>query len=121
MNIARLLILLICCNASVAQRVTVSGYVTDRTSGEALIGATVYDTRQNSGTTTNRSGYFSLSVNPRTSVRFSYVGYESIVLDIVSLRDTVVQVNLLPNITEIAPVSVSATYQSATWSDSHTN
>ena len=106
MHILRLFILLFSVNQSLAQRVTVSGYVTDRTSGEALIGATVYDTRQSSGTTTNRSGYFSLSVAHPTKVRFSYVGYESVVFDVVALRDTVAQINLLPTTTEIAPVSV---------------
>lgn len=91
----------------------ISGYVTDRMSGETLIGATVYDMRQNSGTSTNRSGYFSLFVDRQASVRFSYVGYESVVLTVVSPRDTVVQVNLLPAITEIAPVSVSATAENS--------
>lgn len=78
------------CNASLAQRVMISGYVTDRTSGETLIGATVYNMRQHSGTNTNRSGYFSLFVDRQTSVRFSYVGYESVVFNVVSSRDTVV-------------------------------
>ncbi len=113
MTVLRLFILLILSNVSLAQRVTVSGYVTDRTSGEALIGATVYDTRQNSGTTANRSGYFSLSITQSTKIRFSYVGYEPVVVDVVSLRDTVVQINLLPTTTEIAPVSVSATVENS--------
>ena len=113
MTIFRLFILLILCNASVAQRITVSGYVTDKTSGEALIGATVYDTNQNSGVITNRSGYFSLSTAYRTKVRFSYVGYESVVLAVTALSDTAVQVGLLPDMTEIAPVSVSATAEAS--------
>lgn len=49
----------------VAQRVTLSGYVEDATSGERLIGATVYDAAQGAGTAPNAFGFrFDLDPDP---------------------------------------------------------
>ena len=60
-----------------AQRYTVSGTITDKRSGETLIGATVLDTRSGKGAVTNLYGHFSLTL-PKDSVnlRITFVGYE---------------------------------------------
>ncbi len=56
---------------------TLSGYVVDATSGEALIGANVYAPERQRGTTTNAQGFFSLAL-PADSVDLviSYLGYQ---------------------------------------------
>ena len=55
---------------------TVSGYITDQRSGEALIGATVYDARSGKGTISNVYGYYSLTLPADSAaLRFSFVGY----------------------------------------------
>lgn len=55
---------------------TISGYIEDSTSGERLIGATVYDAASKSGVLTNEFGFFSLKV-PKDSVKLiiSMIGY----------------------------------------------
>ncbi len=54
----------------------ISGTVTDASSGEPLIGASVYDTVSFRGTTANKYGFFSLKLPPgRHTVRVSFVGY----------------------------------------------
>jgi outer membrane cobalamin receptor len=60
-----------------ASRFTLSGYVKDEASGEALIGATVYDRQSGKGTSTNQFGFYSLTL-PADSVKllYSYVGYQ---------------------------------------------
>ncbi|MBK0404833.1 TonB-dependent receptor [Adhaeribacter sp. BT258] len=62
--------------AQSGNRFTLNGYVKDESSGEALIGATVYDRRSGKGTSTNQFGFYSLTL-PADSVAllFSYVGY----------------------------------------------
>ena len=57
---------------------TISGTITDETSGEALIGATVYDYISGKGTTANNYGFYSLTL-PSDSVRlrYSYVGFQN--------------------------------------------
>jgi len=61
-----------------AAMVTLSGYMKDKASGEALIGATVYIPGLKTGVTTNPYGFYSLSVPQGTySVTFSYIGYRT--------------------------------------------
>ncbi|MEM8569190.1 MAG: carboxypeptidase-like regulatory domain-containing protein [Bacteroidota bacterium] len=68
-------------------KVALSGYVRDASSGEALIGATVSLSYSESndqfssqfiGTTTNIYGYYNIQVRPGAyNVRYSYLGFES--------------------------------------------
>lgn len=61
---------------AVAQH-TVSGFVTEASSGEPLIGATVMDTISQSGVAANNFGFFSLTLSTgRAALRVSYIGYE---------------------------------------------
>lgn len=59
-------------------RYTVSGTVTDRASGEHLIGATVRDLKSGKGTVTNTFGFYSLTL-PEDSVliAITYIGYKA--------------------------------------------
>ncbi len=59
-----------------SQKHTVSGFVRDSESGENLIGATVYAPDYEIGTTTNRYGFFSLTLEADSlSLVISHVGY----------------------------------------------
>lgn len=85
--------------ASSQNRRTLSGNVRDAGTGEALIGATVYDTlRPASGTATNVYGYFSLSVKEvPTVVKVNFVGYRPAYLPVTNMvADTQVAVELQP-------------------------
>ena len=64
---------------AVAQkRVTVSGYLTDKNSGEALIGATLYIPEVENGTVTNTYGFYSFSIPPGNyTLIFSSLGYRT--------------------------------------------
>ena len=56
---------------------TLSGCVTDRQSGETLIGVTVVDLRSGKGTVTNLNGRFSLTLkDDSVALRISFVGYQ---------------------------------------------
>lgn len=59
-----------------SQMVTLSGYIKDKSSGEALISATCFIEAIQTGVVSNSYGYYSLTV-PRGTymVSFSYVGY----------------------------------------------
>lgn len=55
---------------------TVSGFITDRASGESLIGATAHAIGTPSGTTTNEFGFYSLRLpRGRYVLEFSYLGF----------------------------------------------
>ncbi|MFA9392912.1 MAG: carboxypeptidase-like regulatory domain-containing protein [Prolixibacteraceae bacterium] len=67
-------------NVLLAQnRISLSGYVSDSLTGEALIGASIYDTQSLNGCTTNEFGYFSLNVvfQKDVVIKASYTGYKS--------------------------------------------
>ena len=68
---------------------SLSGFVTDRSSGERLIGATVFEPTRQTGTATSEYGYFALSLQAgRVRVRVSYLGYESYETELELNRDT---------------------------------
>lgn len=55
---------------------TISGYVMDKTTGDALIGANVYLAGSNQGVATNSFGFYSLSLpGGKRDVCFSFLGY----------------------------------------------
>ncbi|MBQ9498600.1 MAG: carboxypeptidase-like regulatory domain-containing protein, partial [Bacteroidaceae bacterium] len=55
-------LLLFSCLPLSAQNVVLSGRVTDATTGEALIGVTVYNTDRRTGTTTNSQGKYTITL-----------------------------------------------------------
>ncbi|MAQ70333.1 MAG: hypothetical protein CMD23_04485, partial [Flavobacteriales bacterium] len=62
----------------------ISGYVTDKATGETLIGANIYDTYTGQGCATNSFGYFNLAIKKgETKIICSYIGYEADTLDII--------------------------------------
>ena len=66
-----------------SQKFTISGYISDKSTGEKLINASVYDANSLKGTTSNEYGFFSLTL-PEGNVKLtiSYVGFKTIQKDI---------------------------------------
>ena len=87
---------------------TLSGVITDRQSGETLIGATVLDKRSGKGVLCNSYGFYSLTLkSDSVSLRVSYVGYTPFELDTVLTGDMELNVALFPGV-ELKEVTVSA-------------
>ncbi len=63
---------------SVSAEITVTGTITDATSGEVLIGVSVFTSSRKAGTVSNAYGYFSLKLPSPDSVYFTYLGYETV-------------------------------------------
>ena len=79
-----------------AQKITISGYVRDSASKEALIGASVANINAKTGTSTNQYGFFSLTV-PLTDTAdlvISYQGYKISAKKIVAKANIRLQVLL---------------------------
>ncbi len=92
-----------------AKNYTISGYVSDKQTGERLIGAAVIAMPTQQGTTTNVSGFYSLTLKEDSVQLFiSYVGYEPLRLEPFALtKDTVIHAVLSTN-TELQEVVVEA-------------
>ncbi|MDA3867117.1 MAG: TonB-dependent receptor [Salinivirgaceae bacterium] len=70
---------LVCFQTTSAQNYTVSGYVKDQSSGEALIGANVYDSITLQGSITNSYGFYSLRLpGGQRTLAISFVGYQTV-------------------------------------------
>lgn len=89
------------------QRHTVNGYVSDASSGERLIGATVVDTVSGFGAVTNNSGFYSLTLpDGNVGLQCSYVGYAASQTRVFSLNsDTLVSFIISEN-THLQEVTV---------------
>ena len=62
-----------------SQQHTLSGYVKDALTGEALIGVSIYVEKESKGATTNVYGFYSISLKSgEYEVKYSYVGYAGI-------------------------------------------
>lgn len=87
---------------------TLSGYIKDSKSGEALIGATVFVGDSGNGTITNNYGFYSLTL-PKGEyvVSFRYVGYQTIKQEISLRANNRYMVNLSEISEELEEVTVS--------------
>lgn len=89
------------------QTFTVSGYVNDSTSGESLIGASIYIKEIQKGVATNTYGYYSVTL-AQGSYTFvtRYIGYgqQERVIDL--RADVKMNIDLRPTVTEIKQVEV---------------
>jgi hypothetical protein len=81
------------------RKFTISGYIRDKSSGEAIIGANIYDPESFQGTTSNSYGFYSLSL-PEGEYRItnSFVGYTPVKQQIELHRntETTVELEVLP-------------------------
>ncbi len=88
----------ICLHAQ--EKYTISGVVSDISSGETLLGATVYISGTSIGTVTNQYGFFSLTtVAGKKDVVFSYLGYETIV-ESIDLNSNIILNKALGEVTD---------------------
>lgn len=95
--------LLIAVLPALAQKITVRGTVVDET-GEPLIGATVMEKGTSTGTATDLDGNFELSVDPKSTLTVSYIGYDP--MDVPVNGQTNLHIVLKENATMLAETVV---------------
>ena len=92
-------------NNLLSQQITISGFVADKTTGEYLIGANVFDTTSFNGCITNKYGYYSIKTEKgeTRAIRYSFVGYSPITLIQNFKQDTTINIKLLSgtNLSEV--------------------
>jgi outer membrane receptor for ferrienterochelin and colicin len=92
-----------------ARTFTISGYLRDSVSKEALIGATVHLPQTTQGTSSNQYGFYSITLpEGNVSITCSYVGYTPQTHNLILTADTILNVGLA-GATLIGEVVVSAT------------
>ena len=79
---------------------TLSGYVEDANTGERLIGATVIEINSQQGTSSNRYGFYSLTLKEKVpQIYVSYLGYNSFVWAKNKPQTEFFSIKLKPNLT----------------------
>ena len=103
--------LIILLSNSLAQHVRLNGYVTDRLTGEVLIGVNVINETTKKGSVTNNFGYFSLILDRSSQVKliFSYIGYTVHFSTFNIKNDTLLFIKLSPSTQQIDEVIVRPT------------
>lgn len=93
-----------------SQKVSVSGYIKEASSGEALIGATIVDAANPSvGQVSNVYGYYSLQLEPGTyTLRVSFVGYKPKEVSVELKNDATINFELEEETSSLEEVVVSA-------------
>lgn len=93
-----------------SQNSTVSGYIKDAGSGEALIGATCYIPGKQTGVTSNQYGFYSLTLPQGAhQVNFSFIGYETQTFRIELKENQTLNVSMPENNRQIDDVVVTGT------------
>lgn len=95
--------------ASEAQNYTINGYVSDLSTKEILIGATIIDGISGRGASTNSYGFYSLTLPAgNMKIRCQSVGYSTYEKDFNLTRDTVVNISLSQSASELEEIVVTA-------------
>jgi hypothetical protein len=91
-----------------AQNVTLSGYIKDKTNGENMVGVTVFVKEIGKATTTNPYGFYSITIpKGKYTVEYRFISYESSVQSVNLEKNTVLNINLSPSEKELSEVEVS--------------
>lgn len=96
------------CPFHLFSQIRVSGFVKDNESGEALIFASIVEKGTNNYTLSDNNGYFSLITSTPCSLEVTYVGFNPLLFEINSKKDTLVNILLSTDII-IEDVIVKAT------------
>ena len=87
---------------------TISGYISEAESGEALVGANIFVPGSSSGCATNKYGFYSMTLNEGIyQVKYSYLGYEPVTHEIELSGN--VRNNITMNRTSISSDTVTVT------------
>ena len=95
-------------NAQTNERLTISGYVREKGSGELLPGVSVYVKGKKIGTQTNNYGFYSLTFNTSEEVviTFSFIGYRSEVKTLKVPKKLELNIDLSPESQQLNEVIV---------------
>jgi iron complex outermembrane receptor protein len=90
-------------------KVSLTGKVTDKTTGETIIGATIYIPDLKTGTITDTAGNYRIDNLPATNVgiEISYVGYKTIIENINLSSSTTIDFKLEESVAELNEVVVT--------------
>ena len=87
---------------------TISGYIQEASSGENLIGASIFEQNSRKGTTSNQYGFYSLTLKQgEYTIIYSFIGMETIKKKIILNKDYRINMSLSENSTIINEITIN--------------
>ena len=94
---------------SLSQKATLSGYITDASNGEAIIGAKVFIPSIKQGAITNTYGFYSLTLPVgKYSVEYKFASFSTVTKDIDLSKDVTLNVELGSSVNNLKEVEINA-------------
>ncbi|MBN1119157.1 MAG: TonB-dependent receptor plug domain-containing protein [Bacteroidales bacterium] len=82
-----------------AQKISISGIISDQETGESMLSANIYDEFTLNGTVSNNYGFYVLHVSKGpVKLVCSYIGYNSKIVEFKATHDTVINLSLSQNL-----------------------
>jgi TonB-dependent starch-binding outer membrane protein SusC len=108
MKAFKLIFLIQCCSLlAVSQSQSVQGRVTSASDQQPLAGVNVIIKGTTTGTTTDTDGKFSISVNPKETLLFSFIGYTAV--EVVIANQTSLEILMTEDVSTLNEVTVVST------------
>lgn len=90
------------------QKVTLSGYITDKTTGENLFSCSIYVKEINKAVSSNDYGFYSITMEPGNyTIRLIYIGYKAIEMTVDLKKDTRLNIALVPEGVVIDEITIT--------------
>ena len=94
---------------ALSQKYTIYGVIKDITSGELLIGATIWNEKTKQGTSSNNYGFYSISLpEGEYNIQFSFIGYKSQYHSIKLGNDTLFNIELQSELKDLDEITVTS-------------
>ncbi len=101
-SIITLILLCVAYGLVAQEKVTLSGYIKDGSSGEDLFGATIYVLETKSGTVANAYGFYSITLPAgKYTVRLSFIGFETQEKSIELKANTSLNFDMVPEVRQM--------------------
>jgi outer membrane cobalamin receptor len=89
------------------KKLTISGHIKDATTGELLLGATVYIAEKHSGVVTNSYGFYSVSLDPGTyHLKYSFLGFSPVEKEIQLTGNITLDISLEPGESQLSEIEI---------------
>lgn len=97
-------------NISAQEKFTIGGTIKDASSGETLIGVSIYEKDNFKGTVSNEYGFYSLTLTKGThNIEISYLGYNTVAKTIDLDKNLTLNISLVENAESLNEVVISTT------------
>ena len=100
-------IFLLLSSSAIAQKYTISGYITDGTNGESILGANIVADSLRLGTSSNNYGFYSLTLpEGKYNIIYTFIGYSPQEIYVNLTKDMTQNIEFYPTTSELDEINL---------------